>query len=148
LKEILVSSRIKWQYAITHNGRTFYEEFARNDVYESIEDSNDIIIICDYAFPTKIPCSIKFYTEQEICNMATRIVDKNGHTYVSRSEKDKVYYLMKNIKQMERVENMKKVSASMRATFHIGPVVDIIASYMGLYLALDTGCLSLNNIIY
>jgi len=153
LKEILVSSRIKWQYAITHNGRTFYEEFARNDVYESIEDSNDILIVCDYVFPTKIPCSIEFYTEQEICKMAIKIVDKNGHTYVSRSEKCKVYHLMEKVKNMEKMEKMetmetiKKVSPSMRATFHIDPIVDIIASYMGLYLALDTDCLSLNDVV-
>ena len=68
--------------------------------------------------------------------MAIKIMDKNGHTYEPRSEKEKVYNLRIQIQQM----SPKSIQA--QAVFNINGIVDIIASYMGFYLSISGYCLS------
>ena len=75
----------KWRY---------YQKFGLYDIYECVEDQEKFFLVCDYICDTKIPVDTVIYTEKEICDMSNQIIDKNGHTYLARSEKNKVYNLM------------------------------------------------------
>ena len=139
LKEIVITSPIKWRYGIDKvNHQHIYQEFARDDIYECILNQDNFILVCNYLCDTKIPSDTALYTEKEICNMAYKIMDKNGHTYLARNEKDKVYNLMILV---QNNKNIQSRCLPIHTTFHIRPVVDIIASYLGLCLTMTEDCM-------
>jgi hypothetical protein len=145
LKDIKISNN--WQWLCIAPNDFEYVEIESNDIYESVDDPQKFIFVCDYMSAREISYNEisynensfnKLYKETEICDMAARIyyvdkINKTGKEYIHRHEKHKVYWLAL---QVQMTKKKTKISANMSSIFHTREMVENIVRFMWMKLSI------------